>query len=387
MRFRVVALVIVVILLASAVTVRGWNTPWKADFPPADRSPPAAGDAIEPVQPAPAGAPGGFSSLDFLGRIRKQLDLGHLISMFPFSWVGGATAASATDRIEFMGFSYERVNATPQAGTYYYTGEKYGGKRIFVSSYDKMPDGVPDQVFLNDGDGYVAYAISGRPPVYAYVLCGAFNANETVRFGVSNDGTADIDLPDAAPYEVRRNESGIWRTVYSPFAAQVITRLPNGTRLTWQWDQRLDNGTLAPFGDYRIVIAGKYIAPFRLAGDMPVVERSEAGYDRPAIDAMTASSPALDAFREAYPAPSASVKEDIVSIMQYKARALGLDPEPLRNAIVAAGDGLPCLAVHASYEGRPAWIILFSPASGPSVSAVYAPADVTGSIVYRSLSG
>ena len=384
MRMRFIALAIVIILLASAVTVQGWSLPWKADFPPADRSPDMAGDTLAPAPPAPTG---GFSSVDFLGRFRKQLDLGHLISMFPFTMAGGASAATAADRVEFLGFFYERINATPLAGIYYYTGEQYGGKRIFVSASDKKPDGVPDHVFLKDGDGYVAYAISGRPPVYAYVLCGAFNANETVGFGISNDGTADIDLPDAAPYEIRRNENGTWRTIYSPFAAQVITRLPNGTHLTWQWDQRQDDGTLAPFGDYEIVIAGKYVAPFRLAGDTPVVERSDANYDRPAIEAMTTSSPALDAFREAYPVPSASVKEDLVSIMQYKAWALELDPVPLRKAIAAAGDGLPYMAVHASYEGRPVWIILFSPASDKSVSAAYVVDDATGNEIYRSLSG
>jgi hypothetical protein len=387
MRVRFVALAVVIILLASAVTVQGWSLPWKADFPPADRSPDMAGDSLVPISPASTSPQGGFSSVDFLGQIRKQLDLGHLISMFPFSWSGGASAATATGRVDFLGFSYKRINATPLAGIYYYTGEQYGEKRIYVSASDKKPDGVPDQIFLKDGDGYVAYAISGRPPVYAYVLCGAFNANETVRFGVSNDGSSDLDLPDAAPYEIRRNESGTWRTIYSPFAAQVITRLANGTRLSWQWDQRLDNGTLAPFGDYQIVIAGKYAAPFRLAGDVPFVDVSDASYDRPAIEAMTTSSPALDAFRQAYPSPTATVKEDLVSIMQYKVRALGLDPEPLRKAIVAAGDGLPCMAVHASYEGRPAWIIFFSPASGSLVSAVYAPDDAGGSEVYQPLSG
>jgi hypothetical protein len=381
-----VALAIVIILLASAVTARGWNLPWKADFPPTDRSPDITGDTLAPVPPAPASPYGGFSSVDFLGRIRKQLDLGHLISLFRFVWSGEAST-TATDRVDFLGFSYERTNATPLAGVYYYTGEQYGGKRIYVSASDENRAGMPERVFLKDGDDYVAYAISGKPPVYASVPCGAFNANETVRFGVFNDGSSDIDLPSAAPYEIRRNESGTWRTIYSPFAAQVITPLPNGTRLTWQWDQRLDDGTLAPFGDYEIVIAGKYAAPFRLAGNVPVVERSDAGYDRPAIEAMIASSPALDAFRRAYPAPTASVKEDVVGIMQYKARTLGLDPEPLRKAIVAAGDGLPCLAVHASYEGRPAWIILFSPASGSPASVVYAPDDAAGSEVYHPLPG
>ena len=255
--------------------------------------------------------------------------------------------------MQFLGFSYERINATPPEGSFYYTGEQYDGRRIYVAASDKKPDNVPDHIFLRDGDHYAAYAISGKPAVYAYVPCGAFNTNETVRPGVANAGPVSVDLPNAAPYEIRRNESGTWRTIYSPVAAQVITRLADGRRLTWQWDQRLDDGSLAPFGDYEVVIAGKYVAPFRLAGDTPVVEAYDAGVDRAGVDVLAASSPALEAFRMAYPDPSASAKEDVVSIMQYKAWALGLDPESLRKAIVAAGDGLPCIAVHASYEGRP----------------------------------
>lgn len=380
MRVRFVALAIIVLLLASAMAVLGSGLPWKADFPPADRSPGAGGHAVMPVPPVSTSPFGGFSSVDFLGQIRKQLDLGHLISLFPFSW-GSAATEVAKDRVQFLGFSYERVNATPLAGSFYYTGEQYEGKRIYVAATDKKPDGVPDHIFLGDGGHYLAYAISGKPSVYAYLPCGAFNTNETVRVGVANDGPGSVDLPNAAPYEIRRNESGAWRTIYSPIAAQVITPLGEGRRLTWQWDQRLDDGSLAPFSDYEMVIADRYIVPFRIAGDVPVVEVSDANIDRAGADALAAAGPALEAFRKAYPDPSASAKEDIVSIMQYKAWALGLDPESLRKAIVAAGDGLPCIALHASYEGRPAWIVLHSPTSGSSVSGVYVVDDATGETI------
>jgi hypothetical protein len=376
MRLRFVVLAIIVILLASATAVRGSGLPWKADFPPADRSPGTAGDAV-----TPASQYGGFSSTDFLGQVRKQLDPGHLISLFPFSWSGGATAGAAADRVKFMGFSYERVETTPPAGSFYYTGEQYDGRRIWVAATDKKPDGVPDHIFLRDGDHYVAYAISGRPAVYAYVPGGAFNANETVRLGVANDGPGSVDLPNAAPYEIRHNESGTWRTVFSPVAAQVITRLADGARRTWQWDQRLDDGSPAPFGDYEVVIAGKYVAPFRIAGDTPVVEAYDTSVDRAGVDALAASSPVPEAFRQAYVEPSASVKEDVIGIMQYKAWALGLDPEALRKAIAAAGEGLPCLAVHASYEGRPAWIVLFSTTAGSPGPDVYVVDDATSRVV------
>ena len=88
MRVRFVALAMVVTLLASATAVQGAGLPWKADFPPADRSPGTAGGAVMPVPATPAD---GFSSVDFLGQIRRQLDLGHLISLFPFLVVRGSS--------------------------------------------------------------------------------------------------------------------------------------------------------------------------------------------------------------------------------------------------------------------------------------------------------
>jgi hypothetical protein len=372
MRLQVVALSIIVTLLASAAAVNGSGLPWAADFPPYQST-----GTAQQAGPDQTSQNSGFSSVDFLGRIRQQFDIGRLISMFPFTLPGIATAETAPDRVEFLGFTYKLVNASTLSGDFYYTGEQYSGRRIYVSASGKKSGNVPDQIFLKEGNSYVTYAISDRPAVYAYVLCGAFNTNETVRFGVANDGQAKVELPNAAPYEIRRKENGAWRTIYSAIAAQVITRLPGGKHLEWQWDQRLDDGSLVPFGDYEVVIGGKYTTPFRISGDMPVVEQSDTSYDPSEVEVLAASSPALEAFRNAYPAPSASVKEDIVSIMQYKAWALGLDPEQLRNAIEAAGDGLPCMAVRASYRGQPAWIILFSPGPGTPTSAVYVINEAT----------
>ena len=372
MWMRLVAPAIIVILLASAVAVHGSGLPWKADFPPADRLTGAGGAAL----PVTVGKAGGLTSVDFLGQVRQQLDVGRLISLFPFSWTGSA-AQAAPDGAQFMGFSYVRVNATPLAGQFYYTGEEHGGRRIYVSATDRKPDGAPDHIFLKDGDRYVAYVIAGKPAVYAYVPYAAFNANETVPLGIANDGPVVVDLPNAAPFEVRRNESGAWRTIYAPFAAQVITPLAAGKRLTWHWDQRLDDGSQAPPGDYEAVIAGQYVAPFRLAGDTPVVEALEASVGRADIAAL-AAGPALEAFRGAYPDPSAGVKEDLASIMQYKAWALGLGPEQLRRAIVAAGDGLPCQAIHVRFEGEPAWIVFISPSQGSSAAGFRIVDDRTG---------
>jgi hypothetical protein len=204
MRVRFAAPAIVVLLLASATAALGSGLPWKADFPPADRSPDTAGHAVMPVPPASTNLSGGFSSVDFLGQVRKQLDLGHLISLFPFSW-GSATTETAKDRARFLGFSYERINATPLAGSYYYTGERYEGRRIYVAATDKKPDGVPDHIFLGDGGHYLAYAISGKPTVYAYLPYGVFNINETVRPGWPT--TAPASWTCRMPHPMRSGET------------------------------------------------------------------------------------------------------------------------------------------------------------------------------------
>lgn len=364
-------LAIIAILLSTTLAAAGHGLPWVADFPPDDRLSRHAPETAQKSGTEPAIPFSGFTSVDFLGHVRRHLDVGRLISLFPFSWSGGAPDETAADRVKFLGFDYERVNATTMPGEYYYTGERDCGRRIYVSGPGKSSGVMPDHVYLKDDGRYVAYAISGRPAVYAYVLYGAFNAGETVRFGIANDGASPVDLPNAAPYEIRRRENGTWRTIYSAIAAQVITQLPGASRIEWQWDQRLSDGSLAPPGDCEVMIAGKYVAPFRIAWDVPVVERLEADIDRADVEALAASSPAPDAFQMAHPDQTADVKEETISIMQYKAWALGLDQEQLRKAIMSAGDGIPCMAIRATCEGRPVWIILFSSAPSASRSAVY----------------
>jgi hypothetical protein len=268
------------------------------------------------------------------------------------------------------------------SGNYYYTGEQRNGSRVYISAAEKNTAGAPGHIYLKDDDRYIAYTIHDRPAIYAYVPGGAFNVGEVIRFGVANEGAVPIELPNAAPFEVQHKENGEWRTIFSPIAAQVITRLPNGSRLSWQWDQRLGDGSLARAGEYQVVIAGKYVAPFRIASDVPVVELREDDIDRTGIQALASSGGTVEAFRKAYQSPSAGVKEDVVSIMQYKAWALGLDPEQLRKAIMIAGDGLPYKAIHANYEGQPAWIVLFVPAAGASGPAAYVIEDSTGKRAY-----
>ncbi len=329
----------------------------------------------------------GLTSVDYLGKIRDLSGTGHLSSMFPGTWLAGGSSGAPGNKAEYLGFTYVRSGTPAPAGNLFYTGEHSGGRRVYVSAAGYSPPGMPGLIYLRDGDSYNAYSLSDAPPVYAYVLYGAFNANESVRFGVVNNGGSSLELMNAAPFEIQRKEGGTWHSVFAPMAAQVITPMQNGTAKEWQWDQRLDDDSAAPAGDYQVLIAGKYAASFRLASDTPAVERSNADYDRAGVMSVVDTSVIPQAFAKAYPSPSADTREDIVSIMQFKARALGLDPASLRKAIDAAGTAaLPCLAIHAEYEGRPAWIIAFSPGAGATAMSgpvAYVVDEASGNVVHK----
>lgn len=385
MRLKIVAMAIVTALTVLTAAVQGSSFPMPVPL--------VAGD-LGQRQPGEYDSPGPYfgktddnilsrlTSVDYLGRVRDLPDIDCLSSIFPGTWLAGGRSGAPEDTAIYLGFAYARSGAPVPDGEMLFTGERSGGRRVYVAADDDSPPGMPGRVFLRDGDRYTAYALADPPPVYAYVACGAFNTNESVRFGVANNGGDTLELMNAAPFEIQRKEGGTWRTVFTPVAAQVITPVRNGTAKEWQWDQRLDGLATAPTGDYRVLIAGEYAAAFRLAPDTPAVWRSNADYDRPAFTSLAADSPVPAAFGKAYPSPSAEAREDAVSIMQFKAKALGLDPASLRKAIEASGaEGLPCLAVHARYEGRPAWIIVYGPGAGASFvpePSVYVTGDAGG---------
>ena len=390
MRLKIVAIAIVIALVASTVIVQGFAIPQKMPFIAGDYGQRLSGDYDSVSQYFGQGNDNlfkGLTSMDYLGKVR-DLPAGYLSSMFPGTWLAGRSSGAPADKAEYLSFTYVRSGAPAPAGNLFYTGEQSGGRRIYVSAAGYSPPGMPGLIFLRDGDSdsYTAYSLSDAPPVYAYVLYGAFNVNESVRFGMVNNGGSSLDLMNAAPFEIQRKEGGSWRTVFSPMAAQVITPVQNGTAKEWQWDQRLDDDSAAPLGDYRVLVAGKYATPFRLTSDTPAVERSGADYDRFTVTSVANTSVIPQAFGKAYPSPTADTREDIVSTMQFKAKMLGLDPDGLRKAIDAAGtDALPCLAVYARFEGRPAWIIAFSPVAGaPDMSGtgVYAVDEASGNAMY-----
>jgi len=390
MRLKIVAMAIVIALVVLTAAVQAFGAPLQMPFVAGDYGQRLYQDydSVSPAEGYSDDQPfKGLTSVDYLGKVRDRLAAGDLSSMFPGTWLAGRSPGAPTDRAEYLGFTYVRSGAPAPDGDLFYTGERYGGRHIYVSAAGYSPPGMPGLIFLQDGDRYTAYSLADTPPVYAYVLYGAFNVNESVMFGMVNNGGSSLELMNAAPFEIQRKEGDTWRTVFSPMAAQVITPVQNGTTREWHWDQHLDDNSAASFGDYRVLIAGKYAATFRLAPDTPAVERSGADYDRFTVTSVADASAIPAEFGKAYPSPSADTRGDLVSIMQFKAKALGLDPVSLRKAIDSSGTGkLPRLAVYAKFEGRPAWIIAFSPGAGASamsVPGVYAVDEASGTAVYR----
>ena len=310
----------------------------------------------------------GLISVDYLKSATKDPGPGRLSSNWRDFVFVARGQADMSEQAEYLGFNYTPAAGAPYtAGEFYYTGEASGGKRVYVSAADPRKARVPEAIYLQDGGNYTRYAIADRPPVYAYTLCGAYNTNETVGFGLANDAGGSMELGNAAPYEIQRKVGGNWVTVFAPVAAQVIVPMENGTFREWKWNQRLDDGSLAPFGEHRAVIADRYVTSFSISADTPSVERTQQDFTRESAEDMFVSPPQAGSLTTAYsPAPyTEQLRRDIASEMLFKAWAHKLDPASLRTAINATGmqddeTMLPCLAVRATYEGKPAWIIVFT---------------------------
>ena len=294
-------------------------------------------------------------------------------------------------RITYLNFTYAPSNTTLPAGDgLYSTGQTWNGKTIYVSSKLSGPDKVPRTIFVKNDDGsYSSYALTDVPAVYVYTLYGTFNTDETVAFGMVNDHGGDLELNNPSPWVIQENVNGTWKTVYSPVAIQVITPLDQGQTTEWSWDQKLDNGTAADFGEYRALVQDKYVAPFTISKGSPLVDSRFTTYDNATANEAFGNTPQAKAFSDVYSASlySNELRDELMSQMQFKAWMRGLDAGALKSAIVSTKEyasndtALPCLAVHSRYNNQPAWFIVFSggaEAGSTSYPLFYVVSDNTG---------
>lgn len=216
--------------------------------------------------------------------------------------IGGRTDnVSTAGMVTYMGLAYgpSERNVSPEG--LLYTGAVWNGSKIYVdmtSDSEKVPSLI---VVNNSSGGFSAYSkLATNPPVYAYTLCTRYNTGEAVTFGLMNEGDRKIDLRNSAPWEVQLNTSRGWEPVYHPVAAQVVVPLENDSFKEWTWNQRLDNDSIAPFGDYRIVINGEYGVEFQISKGSPAVMSVNESYDNRTINNLFWSCPQHDAFNYVY---------------------------------------------------------------------------------------
>lgn len=249
------------------------------------------------------------------------------------------------------------------------------------------PEKVPSEIILKDDNGfYHPYGIlAENRSIHAYSLYDAYNVNETVVFGITSD--TGLELMNSAPWEIQKKEGDAWTTVYTVGSLQAITPVKSGDFKEWAWDQRLNDGSAAEAGEYRVVISSNYrppftiMATFNLSDKVPGAYATSASYNYSSVDKMFMDICRGDGPVEyhAFGNPfnyTPGIRDDTISLLQYKAWKKGLDPERLRAAfdatdrylttkpglsmIVRESLRMPSSATHARYEGKPAWIIVYN---------------------------
>ncbi len=297
--------------------------------------------------------------------------------------------ALAVDTVEYMGLKYGPSEHAPVSEEkLYFTGEMSGGEKLYAAGWES-PRKVPPLLFKKEGPGtYRAYYLTAdNPPVYAYTPYARYSLREPVTIGLMNAAGGTINLSNAAPFEIQRREGGEWKMVYRPAAAQVITPVESGTYKEWAWERQRSDGA----GEYRAVIDGRYEVRFTIAGEAPSVREDAADYDNATLGSAFWSTPEHEAFSKYYTSYCPDIRSDVEGLMLFKARTMGLDAGKLRTALdVAAEDSgglemLPCLAVHASYRGRPGWVLVYNwgmGGEGLGHIRYYVVDDSSGKIAY-----
>lgn len=317
------------------------------------------------------------------------------LAVVVFVLAGGCAQyiASGPGSIEYMGLSYgPSEHALLSQDRLYYTGVIDNGSKLYAPGWTS-PEKVPSLIFGKDmlGEYHAFSKLADNPPVYAYTPYESYNVGEAVTFGLMDEAGGIVELRNSAPFEVQRRENGEWKTIYQPVAAQVITTLENGTYKAWAWEQQYSGGGKVGTGDYRAVIDGKYEVYFTITEGAPVVRLETTDYDNDTLRNTFGSVPEHAAIGKYYTKYDSGVRDDVAGQMLFKAYMKGADAEKLRSALkTAMADSrrlemLPCLAVHASYNGRPSWIIVYNwgmGGEGLGHIRYYVVDDATGEIAY-----
>lgn len=308
-------------------------------------------------------------------------------------------SALAMDTVEYMGLKYgPSEHAVLSMDQLYYTGVTSGGAKLYAPGWES-PQKVPPLLYKKDmlGTYRPYYILADNPPVYAYTTYTRYNMGEAVTIGLMNMAGNTLNLSSSAPFEIQIKDGGEWKPVFQPVAAQVITPLENGTYNEWTWGQQYSGGGKVGAGEYRAVIEGQYEVYFTITEGAPAVRAEVKDYNDNGVRSdFSTVPPEHAAFAEFY--KSGGSGEDIASEMAYMAWRKGLDAKKLRSALneimpasggievpFLSGNTIPCLAIHASFKGKPAWFIVLNwGTGGETLNHIkhYVIDDETGEVVY-----
>lgn len=304
----------------------------------------------------------------------------------------------AMDTVEYMGLKYgPSEHAVLSAEKLYYTGVTSGGAKLYAPGWEN-PQKVSPLLFKKNLLGtYRPFCVlADNPPVYAYTPYARYNLGEPVTIGLMDESGGKVELRNSAPFEIEKKEDGVWKTIYTPVAAQMVIPLENGTFREWTWEQQYSGGGNVGEGDYRAVIDGQYETYFTITKGAPVVRTESRGFSEQDIKNAFLNVPEHAAFAEYY--QNSGSREDIASEMAFKAWMKGLDADKLHSALKSimpasggidipfvTGDFMPCRATHINYNGKPAWYIVVNwGMGGEKLNHIkhYVIDDETGKTVY-----
>lgn len=92
---------------------------------------------------------------------------------------------------------------------------------------------------------------------------GVYSVGQMVNFTFHNNCAQTVDLSNTAPYVIY---DSLGSPVFQPIALTVITSVPSGGSMSWDWNQRDQNNNQVPAGTYAVVLktmnAGSYATSF-----------------------------------------------------------------------------------------------------------------------------
>ncbi len=96
------------------------------------------------------------------------------------------------------------------------------------------------------------YSTNAASKVVSYAKFKTYYHTEPVTFGIRNNSSSPITIPNSAPWKVTDSNGA---SISTPVAAQVVTTLQPGQNKEWVWDQLNNGGAQVSPGTYIVKLS------------------------------------------------------------------------------------------------------------------------------------